>query len=60
MISDMRLEKWTLVIFALGALILLLVMHPWRPSGSPQETRFLQWETCVLNDGPHCGPQPVP
>lgn len=30
------------------------------PPPQAQEQRFLQWETCVLNDQPHCGPQPVP
>lgn len=39
--------------------VALATWHP-RHATDPQEQRFLQWETCVLNDGQHCGPQPVP
>lgn len=46
------------IIVTLAAAVIALAV---RQAGADNgQQRFLVWETCVLNGGQHCGPQPVP
>ena len=59
--SAMRLcIAWVLVVAALAAALASWLVLRSDSRGDPDQARFLRWETCVLNGGPWCGPQPVP
>ena len=60
MIGDMRWIVTLLAITAAALAIALIATLAGRQAGDPGQQRFLQWETCVLNDGARCGPQPIP
>lgn len=53
--------RWILAGVIIGlAAVTLARLAGWPAPAAPGPDPFLRWETCVLNDRPHCGPMPQP
>lgn len=53
--------RWIIIGVAIGvAAVAIARLLGWPPPASPGPDPFLRWETCTLNNQPHCGPMPQP